>query len=574
MGHKNKNHSNKHTPSHWEMLSTWLFSDLDPRYAVPLLAFLTAALLVPFASKAFHMDDPLFLKAAHQIIAHPFDPYGFTVNWYISEMPMAEVMKNPPLTSYYIAATAFLFGWSEVALHLAFLPFAILIILGVYKLARQYEIPPVLPALALLISPYFLISSSSIMCDNMMLSMFLWSIILWIDGIRQNSLTRLISAGLLVTLAGLTKYFGLSALPLMLIYAILHQRRLTLSLLILVLPVIVFIGYQEWTSALYGHGLLSDAAKYADFMHSATGSTAWGKIIIGFGFVGSLLPFTFLLAPRLFRIYTLIGLSLLSFAAALLVISGMVVSGAPTDPNGFRPLLTFELLFWIFMGLLIMTVVATSWKPGDDPDIIVLLLWVAGVFIFGCVMNWTVNARTLLPLGPPAAVLFVRRLHIQGTPSAPWTVASLMIGALLGLSVCWGDYRIAGTDRGAAERILNLPRSNRTIWFQGHWGFQHYMEEGGAKAIDVRTSKIAPGDIIIVPGNNTNTFPIDPTIADHVGYIELPSSPWVTTRSSDHTAGFYSHLFGLLPFVFESVPPERYDAYKYRNHGPYGSMTP
>jgi hypothetical protein len=565
MGHKKKTHSDKKAPSYWEMASTWLYSDPGPRCAIPLLAFLTAALLVPFSGKAFHMDDPLFLKTAHQIIAHPFNPYGFTVNWYISEMPMAEVMKNPPLASYYLAAVALLFGWSEEVLHLVFLPFAISIILGVYALARQYSTSPVLAAMVFLISPYFLVSSTSIMCDNMMLALFVWSIVLWIDGIKHNSFLRLVSASVLITLAALTKYFALSALPLMLIFAVMHQRRFRLSLLTLALPIVVLVGYQQWTAALYGHGLLSDAAQYANFMHVATGSTAWGKILVGFGFVGPVLPFTFLLAPRLFRPYSLIGYVLLSFAAALLIIWGVVPSGAPSDPNGYRPLLTFELLLLIFMGFLIMTIVATSWRPGANPDIILLILWVIGIFIFGCIINWTVNARTLMPLGPPAAILFVRCLNIKGPPTAQWTVASLIIGVLLSLSICWGDYRLASADRDAAERILNLPRSNCTVWFQGHWGFQYYMEEGGAKAIDVHTSRVAPGDIIIIPNNNTNTFPINPAIADHVGYIELPSSHWVTTRSSDHGAGFYAHIFGPLPFAFESVPPERYDVYKSHN---------
>ncbi len=564
-----RNQSDKNAPTYWEMASTWLYSDPGPRRAIPVLAILTAALLVPFTGKAFHMDDPLFLKTAHQIIAHPFDPYGFTVNWYISEKPMADVMKNPPLASYYIAAVALLFGWSEVVLHLALLPFAISVILGVYALARQYAASPVLAAMAFLISPYFMVSSTNIMCDIMMLALFLWSIVLWINGIKHNSSLQLVSAIILITLAALTKYFALSALPLMLIYTIIHHRSFRLSLLTLALPIVVLVGYQHWTAILYGHGLLSDAAQYANLNRWAKGSMAWGKIIVGFGFLGPVLPFTFLLAPRLFRPYLLIGYILLSFVAALLIIWGVVHSGAPSVPNGYHLLLTFELSLLIFMGLLIMTIVATSWRLGANPDIILLILWVIGTFIFGCIINWSVNVRTLMPLGPPAAILFVRRLNNQGPPIAQWTVASLIIAALLSLSICWSDYCLAGTGRDAAERLLSLPRSNCTIWFQGHWGFQHYMEEGGAKAIDVHTSRAAPGDIFIIPNNNTNTYHISSAIADYIGSIELPSSHWVTTESSDHVAGFYSHVLGPLPFAFESVPPERYDVFKF--HEPYHS---
>src|SRR6266508_2888141 len=87
----------------------WLFGDPGPRKALPALALLTVLLLVPFADKAFHIDDPMYLKAAHQITSHPLDPYGFSVNWFRGETMMADAMKNPPLSCYYIAAMAALF---------------------------------------------------------------------------------------------------------------------------------------------------------------------------------------------------------------------------------------------------------------------------------------------------------------------------------------------------------------------------------------------------------------------------------------------------------------------------------
>jgi len=42
---------------------------------------ITAAALAPFLNKAFHIDDPLFIWMAQQIAKHPFDHYGFYVNW-------------------------------------------------------------------------------------------------------------------------------------------------------------------------------------------------------------------------------------------------------------------------------------------------------------------------------------------------------------------------------------------------------------------------------------------------------------------------------------------------------------
>ena len=75
-----------------------------------LLGLATALCLVPFAGKAFHVDDPPFLWAARQIQSQPTDFYGFRLNWFGAEQAMSEVATNPPLTSYYLAAAAAVAG--------------------------------------------------------------------------------------------------------------------------------------------------------------------------------------------------------------------------------------------------------------------------------------------------------------------------------------------------------------------------------------------------------------------------------------------------------------------------------
>src|SRR5690348_379808 len=91
-----------------------------PRWMPAALAAAAIVLLLPFAGKAVHIDDPLFIWSAKQIVAHPFDPYGFSVNWYGVTRAMHEVTKNPPGAAYYMALAGAAAGWSETALHLAF----------------------------------------------------------------------------------------------------------------------------------------------------------------------------------------------------------------------------------------------------------------------------------------------------------------------------------------------------------------------------------------------------------------------------------------------------------------------
>ena len=84
---------------------------------------------------------------AQQIAKHPFDPYGFSVNWSTFPEPMWKVMQNPPLCSYYIAAVASLIGWSEMALHLGFLIWPILSILATFAISRRFCREPLIAAL-------------------------------------------------------------------------------------------------------------------------------------------------------------------------------------------------------------------------------------------------------------------------------------------------------------------------------------------------------------------------------------------------------------------------------------------
>ena len=122
--------------------------------------FLTVALfacLLPFSGKAFNIDDTLFVYVARQITQHPLDPFGFKVNWFLDAVPMAYETKNPPFASYYIAAAASFVGWSERALHLAFLLPALAVVWGTYRLAQRFTNSPLLAAAATLLTPAFLV---------------------------------------------------------------------------------------------------------------------------------------------------------------------------------------------------------------------------------------------------------------------------------------------------------------------------------------------------------------------------------------------------------------------------------
>jgi 4-amino-4-deoxy-L-arabinose transferase-like glycosyltransferase len=219
------------------------------RWHILVLVALTVASLALFVNRAFNVDEPLFIWSAQHIRQHPLDFYGFAVNWYTATASMSQVMKNPPLASYFIALASTVVGWSEVGLHIAFWLPALGLVLGIYCLARQLTSRPLLSALLALYSPFVLISATSVMCDILMLCLWVWAIVLWVEGLRRDRFRWLILAAFLAGAAALTKYFGVSLLPLMLAVGLLHKRRPGKWTTALVLPIAMLVAYQLWTGS-------------------------------------------------------------------------------------------------------------------------------------------------------------------------------------------------------------------------------------------------------------------------------------------------------------------------------------
>src|SRR5205807_1131597 len=235
-----------------------------------LLIAITIVALAPFLNKALHVDDPLFLWMARQIVEHPLDPYGFNVNWSSFVQPMSVVMQNPPLCSYYIAAVASVFGWSEPVLHLAFLFWAVLAILGSLALARRFCRDPLLPALLTLFTPVFLVSATSIMCDVMMFAFWIWALEFWLSGLDRQQWWRFFISAMLISGAALTKYFGIVLVPLLVVYALVRDRQRAMNLVFLLIPLAVLSNYEFVTEEKYGRGLLTAAMNISSSVSSAT----------------------------------------------------------------------------------------------------------------------------------------------------------------------------------------------------------------------------------------------------------------------------------------------------------------
>jgi hypothetical protein len=530
--------------------------------------------LLPFVGKAFAIDDPLFLWAARHIHQHPTDPYGFDVNWYVASQPMSEVTKNPPLACYYLALAGALFGWSEVALHLAFLLPAAGVAWGTYRVAERLTCRPLLATLAAILTPVFLVSSTTVMCDTMMLCFWVWAIVCWQRGLERPA--WLAVAGVLIALSALTKYFGVSLIPLLLAYTLAARKPFRPNLLAMLIPVVVLIAYQVLTQRMYGRGLLTDAAGFSVGARSSFGEVLWAPLI-GLAFTGGCVASVLFFLPLLWPWRTLLaGIALASLLLTPALILGRLGPHPVRGEQGWDWLFLLQAWVLVLGGLWVVALIAADLRQKRDADAWLLFLWAAGTLAFGVAVNWVINARSLLALAPAAGILLARRLdRLYGSaPAWSWREAwPLVPAAALALVVTAADGRQANADRdGARAAGAACAGQSGTVWFQGHWGFQLYMQEQGARPTEAGPSRFQPGDFIVLPGNNYGVFfdpfhpESDPT--REVLWIEQPLFPGLITMDRDHgAAGFYSHIHGPLPFVFGPVAPVRYRVLQFLSVG-------
>jgi 4-amino-4-deoxy-L-arabinose transferase-like glycosyltransferase len=531
------------------------------------LTLAVLAALGPFLAKSFNIDDPLFLWTARQIQAHPANPYGFDLNWYGYESPMWEVTKNPPLACYFLAAAAAILGWGEMALHFAFLLPAVAAILGTFRLARRLCQRPLLAAYATLFAPVCLVSGTTVMCDTLMLAFWVWAIVLWIEGMDKGGPWRLGAAALLIALAALTKYFGICLVPLLFTYGLVLKRRLGRWAGMLLIPLAVLAVYQWAGHALYGKGLLSDAGEYASEVRRNAGIATTAVVLTALAFTGGCLAVVPLLTCWLWRSRVLAGFLLLGGLAAIAIFKEHALAGLGGAGNS-RWLLETQMLLWVVGGASVLALAAGAAWRWRDASSCLLALWTLGTFLFAGFVNWTVNARSILPMAPAVGILLARRLSEVGLPDRPlrrWGIRlSLLTAAIVALSVARGDFLLAKAVRESARRsYTTLGRKQGTLWFGGHWGFQYYLEGFGKDAKAVINGRLQPksGDSLANPVNNTNVEPPRSSQVDSMETLSVEGPRWVTTLSREVGAGFYASVWGPLPFSFASVPPEKVTVY-------------
>lgn len=121
---------------------------------------------------------------------------------------------------------------------------------------------------------------------------------------------------------------------------------------------------------------------------------------------------------------------------------------------------------------------------------------------------------------------------------------------------------MANTARTAAREIHRLyARKDHLLLFQGHWGFQYYMEQAGAKPINFKQMSLSSGDRMVSPQLVSNPGDLG-RIARELGVCAWPSCRLVTPFSMEMGAGFHTSSAGPLPYAAVGQQMEAYAIYE------------
>jgi hypothetical protein len=515
-----------------------------------LLAVLVIALVVPFATKAYHTDTPLFLWSADALRKEPWAPYHLDANWFGVTQPILKAMWNPPAMPYLIALMHAC-GWtSELWLHLVLLVPAVGLALAVYGWASRSErCNPMLAAVLAISSPAFLVAATNALPDVWMAACAIGAMGAWVSGIEREDRAQLWWAALLCALGTASKYFAVSLIPFLAAFAFLRAKRAALWVPPLALAALPIASYELWIWIKTGTPPSLTGFAAIGGHRRVTGENAFERAILAIAFLGAAcLPMCgVIVASALRRTRTAIVACLAVAISAWMAAHSMLASARS------EAIVLAELVVMTSIGTCAVLFLVERWRSTTRPVERWLIAWIAWECAYAAFLNWSVTERGFLTSvaiiglfaatheSASAASSRARRAVLFGAPIA----ASLAIGIAASIA----DWQIASSaQRAASELVAPHVRAGKKVWFQGHWGFQYYAQEAGATPMEIGRTEVKPGELVVIPMLNTNVAGVaehDYEVVEHRTY--LVSSP-LTTLGALSSAGYYASILGVLPF--------------------------
>ena len=187
-----------------------------------VLALIVLAGVLPFADRAFCLDEHIFLRLARSAQSNWLFPADTPVLFFGTRHADSASHTHPPVGEYFLAGIDWLMPeFNEAPYRILFAVFPIMAALAFYSVARRFARAPLMLTLLLIASPAFFVMSHTVMMDVPMLAFLLVGLALFlshIDGSRGRlipaSISFILAAGIGYTaLVPLGCLFFVGALP-------------------------------------------------------------------------------------------------------------------------------------------------------------------------------------------------------------------------------------------------------------------------------------------------------------------------------------------------------------------------
>lgn len=486
------------------------------RVAVALFVLLT----VPFLGAAHKIDDPLYLRMARHVLAHPLDPFAGPSFWHERPATFLLDLYNPPLIAYLLALPVALDGGREITVHAFMLVIGVAALLACSWAGASWGVPRSY-TLLLAVSPAVCVSAVGAMTD---LPFLLFCALAW--GLAGRG--RGAPAGVAVATSALTKYVGLLNLPLALLALRRPWRR---GIVAAAVAAAIFGAYCAWNVATYGVLHIRAAGRFQE-LGLARQSELAASFVASLGLVG--LP-------------ALLGLLRWSRGLVLVAVVSALTGALLLRDGPGSPLLA--LVAFGAGGALLAAAAAATWRVGDP--FLRCAFWAFA--LHACAGVYFGTARYLLPTLPPLLWLLVRGGLVREEVSRARFVTSVAVSSVLAVVFLRADAAEAKLWRDAARALPSAGRGFQT----GRWGFDWYASERGYRALSPR-ERLREGDVIAEP-SQIHTVPPTPAQAAVLApqsVLHLPS-PRLRVMDAETGAGYYSSGWGLLPLGWRGAGDER-----------------
>src|SRR5262249_14136915 len=160
----------------------------------------------------------------------PLKLYDFTINWGRNDERAFDILANPPMGPWYLALVSAVAQDREWIYHVGFWPFLVMAAFGAYRLGRRFAPDQAKwTVIWTAVSPAVVIASHTLMPDILLLAFFATGIALAVEGLDDSQPVPACCGGLLAGLSALFRYSGMTAIPLLLLYIVLHRIRVRIA---------------------------------------------------------------------------------------------------------------------------------------------------------------------------------------------------------------------------------------------------------------------------------------------------------------------------------------------------------